>query len=202
MKHFDFLSFIFNGFTWTNTWFSFSLSGIRSYIRRSRSGITYQSDLFCLFIGIGFCLYIIILYSIKLSFCSCCTAPYLRGSYKCFNHICWNEITHLCSKNTNFGSGSLKFWRCFCRPPQLGAFSIFFIHFFFFFINPRIAGSERRELLMKELSLGGWRGREAGRKGKHSCRGACLACLLERDIFIFFRGAVTRRWGQLGGWGD
>ena len=90
MKHFDlFISyFTYNGFTWTNTWFSFSFSGIRSYIRGSGSGITYQSNLFCLFIGIGSCLYILILYSIELPFCSCCAAPYLRGSHKCLNHIC------------------------------------------------------------------------------------------------------------------
>ncbi|CAI0404772.1 unnamed protein product, partial [Linum tenue] len=61
---------------------------ISSYIRRSRSGITYQPNLFCLFFGIGSCLYILILYFIKLSLCSCCTTPYLCGSYKCFNSIC------------------------------------------------------------------------------------------------------------------
>ena len=53
------------------------------------------------------------------------------------------------------GAALRNFGDVFVDPPQLGAFSIFFIHFFFFFINPRIAGSERRELLMKELSLGG-----------------------------------------------
>ncbi|CAL9015816.1 unnamed protein product, partial [Prunus brigantina] len=57
------------------------------YTRRYGSGIIYQPHLFCLFIGTGSCLYILILYSIKLLFCSCCTTPYLRGSYKCFNCI-------------------------------------------------------------------------------------------------------------------
>lgn len=67
---------------------SFSLSGIGSYIRGSGSSITCQSHLFCLFVGIGFCLYIVILYSIELPFCSCCAATYLRRSHKCFNHFC------------------------------------------------------------------------------------------------------------------
>lgn len=35
----------------------------------------------------------------KFPFCSCCTTPYLRGSHKCFNHICcdvheWFRIFH------------------------------------------------------------------------------------------------------------
>ncbi|TYH87594.1 hypothetical protein ES332_D01G128000v1, partial [Gossypium tomentosum] len=76
------------GLAWTNTQFSFSFSGIGSYIKRPGSGITYQSNLFCLFIGTSSCLYIFILYSHKLSFCSCCQAPYLCGSHKCFNPIC------------------------------------------------------------------------------------------------------------------
>ena len=58
------------------------------YIRGSGSSITSQSHLFCLFVGICFCLYIFILYSIKLAFCSCRAAPYLRRSHKCFNHFC------------------------------------------------------------------------------------------------------------------
>ncbi|KAG4208641.1 hypothetical protein ERO13_A03G146201v2, partial [Gossypium hirsutum] len=63
--------------------FSFSFSGIGSYIRRPGSGITYQSNLFYLFIRIGSSLYILILYSLKFSFCSCCLASYLCGSHKC-----------------------------------------------------------------------------------------------------------------------
>ena len=43
--------FTYNGFAWTNTWFSFSLFGVRSYIRRYRSRITYQHNLFYLFVG-------------------------------------------------------------------------------------------------------------------------------------------------------
>nr|YP_010233243.1 NADH dehydrogenase subunit 6 [Centranthera grandiflora]QSX28445.1 NADH dehydrogenase subunit 6 [Centranthera grandiflora] len=35
-----------NGFTWTNTRFSFSLSRIRSYIRKSGSSITSESNFF------------------------------------------------------------------------------------------------------------------------------------------------------------
>ena len=80
--------FTYNGFAWTNTWFSFSLFGVRSYIRRYRSRITYQHNLFYLFVGTGSCLYILILYFIKFPFGSCRIATYLRGSYKCFNHIC------------------------------------------------------------------------------------------------------------------
>nr|YP_009561665.1 NADH-plastoquinone oxidoreductase subunit 6 [Commiphora gileadensis]QAT19753.1 NADH-plastoquinone oxidoreductase subunit 6 [Commiphora gileadensis] len=96
-------------FAWTNTRFSFSFSGIGSYNRRSGSGITYQPNLFCLFIGIGSCLYILILYSIKFPFCSCCTASYLRGSCKCFNHICCNvhEWFRLLQR---FSVSSLDYW--------------------------------------------------------------------------------------------
>ncbi|KAL8496643.1 hypothetical protein ACS0TY_020364 [Phlomoides rotata] len=36
----------------------------------------------------GSFLYILILYSIQLLFCSCCIAPYLCRSYKRFNHFC------------------------------------------------------------------------------------------------------------------
>ncbi|RWW13966.1 hypothetical protein BHE74_00040686, partial [Ensete ventricosum] len=65
-------------------------SGVSSYIRGSGGSITYQSYLFCFFVGIGSCLYILILHSIELFFCSCRTATYLCGSRKCLNHICGN----------------------------------------------------------------------------------------------------------------
>ena len=42
------------------------------------------------FIRISSCLYILILYFIKLLFCSCDASPYLCGSYKYFNFICCN----------------------------------------------------------------------------------------------------------------
>ncbi|QHO07795.1 uncharacterized protein DS421_14g466870 [Arachis hypogaea] len=59
-----------------------------SCIRKFRSSIFYQPHFFCFFIGTSSCLYIFILYFIKLPFCSCRTTTYLRGSYKRFNPLC------------------------------------------------------------------------------------------------------------------
>ena len=73
--------FTYNGFAWNATRFSFSLSGIGSYIRKSRGSITYQPHFFCFFVGTGSCLYIFIIYFSKFAFCSCIPATYLRGSY-------------------------------------------------------------------------------------------------------------------------
>ena len=72
------------------------------------------------FIGAGSCLYILILYSIKLLFCSYCTTPYLRGSYKCFNHICcdvheWFRILQRFSSLDRWGWGYFAgLYKYFC----------------------------------------------------------------------------------------